>query len=197
MSIIGIAAAISTLLALYCGYPYIKSVLNGKTHPHQLSWLVFTIMNGMVFFAQYLAGGRVSTLISLTFFVYSLITFVLSLSRGTRNTSRADKGLFLFAVLAMIAWVVTRSNVLAIWLTLLIDLAATSMIILKVRKQPDSEDPEAWFFGALAYVFACITLFSVHFGILWVRPIYGLVCDAGLVGFIYYYKSRKNQATKR
>jgi len=92
---------------------------------------------------------------------------------------------------AMIIWALTKNNALAIWLTLLIDLAATTMTILKVRKHPDSEDPTPWFYGALAYVFACITLFHVHYGVLWVRPIYGLVCDAAIVAFIYFFRSQR------
>lgn len=145
MSVTGVAATLSILLAIYSGFPYIKAVLNGKTHPHQLSWLVFTIMNGMVFFAQYLEGGRLSTLISLTFFIYSFIIFILSWSKGTRNTSKADLSLFIFALLAMLAWFFTKNNVLAIWLTLVIDLSATSMIILKVKKLPKSEDQRLGF----------------------------------------------------
>jgi hypothetical protein len=30
-----------------CTIPYIRSIINGKTKPHQLSWLVFSIMNGV------------------------------------------------------------------------------------------------------------------------------------------------------
>ncbi len=193
MDIYSIAAAVSTILAIYCGIPYIRSVLNGKTKPHQLSWAVFCIMNGMVFFAQYLAGGRKSTLISLTFFVYSFAIFVLSFKKGTRNTSKADKSLFAFALLAIVVWALTRNNALAIWLTLLIDLAATTMIVLKIRVHPSSEDPKSWFFGVLAYSFSCITLIDIHPGILYVRPIYGLLSDAAIVAAVYAYRGRRSQ----
>ena len=193
MDLANIAAAVSTLLAIYSGIPYIRAVLNGKTEPHRLGWLVFTIMNGMVFFAQYFEGGRISTLISLTFFIYSLIVFGLSFAKGTSKTSTADWSLFTFAVLATVAWGLTKNNSLAIWLTLLIDLAATSMIILKVRKRPKSEAMEPWLIGTIAYAFSCITLHKVPFGILYVRPIYGLLCDGALVGFIMFYVSSQNR----
>jgi hypothetical protein len=191
MSLTAVAAVLSTVLAIYSGIPYIRAVLNGKTKPHQLSWLVFTIMNSMVFLAQYLAGGRSSTLISLTFAIYSFIIFILSFSKGTRNTSRLDKLLFTFALVAMVIWVLTRSNEIAIVLTLLIDLAATTMIILKVRVHPNSEAPFSWLIGTIAYVFSCITLINVHPGILYVRPIYGLLCDGALTGFIYYFRAKQ------
>lgn len=198
MTIIELAGIVSTLLAVISGIPYIDAVLKGRTRPHQLGWLVFTIMNGMVFFAQYLAGGRISTLISLTFFVYSVIIFLLSFSRGSKETSNSDKYLFVLALLAMFAWAITRNNDLAIWLTLIIDISATAMIILKVRISPDSEDPFPWLLGTIAYGFSCITLLGVNFGILYVRPIYGLVCDGVLVGAIYYFSSQqKPKQTRR
>ncbi|HET9174053.1 MAG TPA: hypothetical protein VFN56_02090 [Candidatus Saccharimonadales bacterium] len=184
-----IFGTVSTGLAIYSGYPYIKSVLDGKTRPHRLGWLVFTIMNGMVFFAQYFAGGRESTLISLAFFVYSLVIFILSFSKGDSKTSPADWYLFTFALVAMVTWAITKSNDIAIWLTVFIDLAATTMIILKVRVKPDSEAPYPWLIGTIAYIFSCLTLYHVPVSILYVRPVYGLVCDAAIVGFIYYYRS--------
>ncbi len=186
-----IMGIVATILGIYSTVPYVIAVVKGKTKPHQLSWLVFVIMNGIVFLSQYLAGGRESVLITLTFFVGSLIIFLLSLKYGTRNTSRWDKALFTFALATIIVWILTRSNETAIWLTLVIDLAASTMTILKLRKQPKSEEPGPWIIATVAYVFTCLSLTGTPFGILYVRPIYGLVIDAALVMAILYF--RKNQ----
>ena len=69
MNVPVIAGLIYTVLAVYSAIPYIISVLNGNTAPDRLGWLVFTIMNGMVFFTQIFEGGTSSTLRSLAFFV--------------------------------------------------------------------------------------------------------------------------------
>lgn len=193
MSLIGIAGIISTVLAVCAGVPYIRSILNGKTKPHRLGWLVFTTLNGMVFFAQYLAGGRISTLVSLIFFIFSIVIFGLSIKRGTSKTSKADRYLFIFAMIAIVAWGISRNNELAIWLTLLIDVAATSMIILKIRKLPDSEAPLPWAIGGFAFVFSCITLIDVTPGILYVRPIYGLASQAVVTISIFYFRTRNQK----
>jgi hypothetical protein len=199
MTVSLIAGIIATIIGIYASVPYIVAILKGKTQPHQLSWLVFVIMNGIVLLSQFLEGGRESVLITLTFFIGSLIIFVLSLKYGTRDTSRWDKALFTFALLTIVLWILTRSNELAIWLTLLIDLAATTMIILKVRARPDSEDPKPWIVASVAYVFTCLSLVGVPFGILYVRPLYGLICDVVLVIAIYYFihKIRRDHAKKR
>ncbi len=193
MSITYIAAVISTILGIYASIPYILAILNGKTKPHQLSWLVFVIMNGIVFLSQYLAGGRGSVLITLTFFIGSLIIFLLSLKYGVHDSSRWDRLLFTFALFTIAVWILTKSNELAIWLTVLIDIAATTMIVLKVKSAPQSEDPYPWIIGSLAYVFTCLTLIDKPLGILYVRPLYGLIGDAALVGFIYFWRFKTSK----
>lgn len=195
MKLTDIAAVISTILGVYASIPYILSILNGKTKPHQLSWLVFVIMNGIVLFSQYFAGGRGSILITLTFFIGSAIIFLLSLKWGIKDSSKWDRLLFAFALFTIVIWALTKNNAVAIWLTVLIDIAAMAMIILKVKSSPQSEDPYPWVIGTLAYIFACLTLIDQPLSVLYVRPLYGFIGDAVLVGFIYFWRfktSKKN-----
>jgi hypothetical protein len=193
MHLTNIAALLSTAIAIYCTIPYIIAILKGKTKPHQFSWLVFVIMNGIVFFSQYLEGGRQSILIALTFFIGSFIVLMLSLKYGTRDTSRWDKLLFGFAVATIVLWLLTRNNTFAIWLTVVIDFAATAMMILKVRAEPHSEAPLPWLLAIVAYVFSCLSLIGSHDYILYVRPVFGgFVCDGALLlAILLYRKSTK------
>src|SRR5690348_18206691 len=48
-------------LGIYCEVPYVLAILNGKTKPHQFSWLVFVIMNGIVTLSQFLARSEEHT----------------------------------------------------------------------------------------------------------------------------------------
>lgn len=193
MNLINIAAFLSTVFGIFTVIPYLFSIIKGKTKPHQLTWLVFTIMNGILLFSQYFEGGRASILITLIFFIGSTLIFILSLKFGIRDSSKWDRTLFLFAILTIIVWVLTKNNTVAIWLTILIDLAATSMMILKIKVDPNSEDPFPWLIGTIAYVFACITLFGKPFGILYVRPFYGLFIEIFIAIFIFYCKSKSSK----
>lgn len=92
-------------------------------------------------------------------------------------------------------WALTKSNVIAIWLTVVIDVFATAMILLKVRQEPGSESAEPWLLGTIAYVFSCITLIGTPASALYVRPIYGLITDAVIVGMIVLVtKTRRLQS---
>jgi hypothetical protein len=176
---------VSTALAVYCCMPYVQSILNGRTKPHQLSWAVFTIMNGIVTLSQFSVGGRASVLISLTFFIGSMLNFVLSLRFGTRNSSRFDRTLFLISLITIAIWLITKNNALAIWLTVLIDVMATTMIILKILAERGSEAVAPWVIGTLAYGFACLALCNRSPGLLYVRPIYGLLSDFAVLAAIW------------
>jgi hypothetical protein len=191
---INVCGVISLALAIYCCVPYIRSILKGKTKPHQFSWIIFAIMNGIIALSQFLAGGRLSVLVPATFFVINIVTIILSFKYGVRNTSRYDQLLFGLCLATIAAWALTKNNTLAIWLTVLIDIFATTMMILKVKIQPESEAIYPWALGSLAYIFSCLTLIDKPFGVLYVRPIYGLLSDFALVVAIYCFS--KNQGLK-
>jgi len=186
-----ICAFLSAALGAYCAIPYIASIIKGKTKPHQFSWLVFSIMNGIVFVSQFLEGGRGSIIVYGLFFIGSTINFLLSLKFGVRDSSKWDKMLFAFALATIVIWLLTRSNEVAIWLTVLIDIFATSMIILKLRSKPHSEAPWPWILATAATGFGLLTLVGKPLSILYVRPTYGVICNIVLIGFIYYYRRNK------
>ena len=196
--VVGASGVVSTVLALGCGIPYLRSVLSGRTLPHQFSWLIFVIINGIATVGQLLAGGRWSVLISSTFFVYSLVILGLAMTRGLRDTSPADRLLLVLCVATLVAWAMTRNSVLAIWLSVLLDLMATAMTILKIRVSPRSEDPLPWTLGAVAYVFACAALAQTPFGALYLRPIYGLLSDAAIaIAVLWFGRARPPQTLWR
>lgn len=197
MNLITIFAFISAVLGIYCVVPYIKSVLNRKTKPHQLSWLVFTIMGFIAFFSQYFEGGTYSIVIALIFSINCLLIFILSLRYGVTNSSSYDKTLFAFALFTLVVWYFTKSNALAIWLSVIIDVCATTMTVLKIKAHPYSEEPFPWFIATIAYIFTLITLIGKPFGILYIRPIYGFLSEGIVFGSVYLAQSFTASPKKR
>ncbi|HVS78783.1 MAG TPA: hypothetical protein VHD84_00635 [Candidatus Saccharimonadales bacterium] len=171
------AGAISIILALWAAIPYIFSIIKGRTRPHQLTWLVFSIMNGIVLVSQYLKGGRASVMISLVWFITSSIDFGLSLKYGLRGTSRWDGLLFGLSIVTIAAWVLTKNPSVAIWLTVAIDVLATTMMVLKIKARPNSEASGPWIIATVAYIFTIVSVINKPLGILYVRPVYGFLSD--------------------
>ncbi|HSW98209.1 MAG TPA: hypothetical protein VLF71_00030 [Candidatus Saccharimonadales bacterium] len=189
-------AIISTVLAVYCVIPYVLSIIRGQTKPHQFTWLIFTIMNGIVMVSQFLEGARASVVISVIFFLSSGLELGLSFKYGVRNSSKYDRLLLGAALLTIIAWLLTRNNALAIWLTVLIDVFATTMLVLKIKKHPGSEPFWLWFIATMAFVFTCLSLADKPFGVLYVRPIYGVLSDGVVLWAILRYRPKRAPKTK-
>ncbi|HSW36797.1 MAG TPA: hypothetical protein VLG37_00305 [Candidatus Saccharimonadales bacterium] len=183
---VAICGFLSSVLALAAGIPYISSILRGKTRPHQFSWLILVTVQAIGLLSQFLKGARASIVVSLTFLIISSVVLVLSLSKGTRDTSRYDRVLFGLSIFTIIAWILTKNPSVAIWLTVIIDAFATSMILLKVKADPTSEAPFPWAIAAIAYVFSCLTLVTINPGILYVRPIYGFLSEGVVAAYTYY-----------
>lgn len=191
MSIIVAACGLlSAVLGVCCGVFYIRSIISGETRPHQLSLTIFAVMNGIVTLSQLWEGGGWSVMLSATYFVTSVIGMVLSFRYGVRDTSVHDRWLFVLTLATIVVWVLTRSNATAIWLTVLIDVAATLMIVLKLRVAPDSEALFPWVTALAAYVFSCLSLMGTAPGVLYVRPVYGLVSDIVVVSTIVWVTRR-------
>jgi len=187
---VAICGLLSTGLAIYCGIPYIFSIVRGKTKPHQFTMLIWTVMNGIIVFSQFLAGARASMLISAVFLIYAAVDFGLSFKYGVRNSSRYDKLLLAFSLGTIVLWALTRDNALAIWLTVLIDIFATTMLVLKIKAHPGSEPFRLWLIAAVAYVFTCLSLADRPLGILYVRPLYGLLSDIAVLVAIFAFRPK-------
>jgi hypothetical protein len=153
-------------------------------------------MNAIVLSSQFLEGARVSVIISLIFFVYSAIDFGLSLKYGVRNSSKYDRVLLGLALLTIVLWVLTRSNAVAIWLTVLIDVFATTMLVLKIQRHPGSEPFRLWLIATMAFAFTCLSLADRPFGILYVRPVYGVLSDVAVLWAILYFRPNGGRVPK-
>jgi hypothetical protein len=193
---VAVCGFLSTAIAIYVTVPYILSIVRGQTKPHQLTWLIWTIMNAVVLTSQFLEGARASILITAVWFVTAAIELGLSFKYGVRDSSRYDRLLFIISLLIIVVWVLTRNNVLAIWLTVLIDIPATAMLVLKIKKLPDSEPLWLWNIATVAYVFACLSLADKPLGILYVRPTYGLLSELAVVLAIIYFRPKRGKHTQ-
>lgn len=191
--IVDLSGALSVIFAVFAGVPYIRSILSGRTKPHQMTWLVFSIMNGIILISQYLKGARASVLITLVFFIFTIIDFLLSLRYGLRNTSRWDNLLLTLSLLTIVVWILTKNPSVAIWLTVAIDIFATSMMILKIKSRPNSEAVLPWAMGTTAYFFTITALADKPFGILYVRPVYGFISDVAVIAAVWFFSRQSIQ----
>jgi hypothetical protein len=158
-SIISIVA----IILVFFGYaPYIYDTIKGETRPHIFSYLLWSILMGIIFALQLESGGGFGSWV--TFFVGLVIFFVflLSLRNGKRDIQKIDFVFLLLAILAIPLWLVADQPVLSIILLSTIDMLAFVPTIRKSWSDPWSETLSLYTITTFRHGIAIIALTEIN-----------------------------------
>jgi hypothetical protein len=149
--------ALAVLISVLGTSTYIRATLAGQTRPNRVTWFLWGLAPLIVFAAQ--MGEQVGLTAVMTLVAGVSPLLVLAASFANRDAYWAvtarDLACASLSVLALGAWLVTRTGALAIALALAADLAAGVPTLVKAYRQPETESPTAF---ATAAVAAMITL---------------------------------------
>ncbi len=134
--ILGISSGI--LIALSC-IPYIRDILLLKTKPQRATWFIWAVLLSIAFFAQLSKGGTWSLITTGADWLGVVIIFLLSIKHGVGGTSKLDRAALVSAGLGLILWYLTNEPLVALVITILIDLIAGMLTIIKTYKEPETE----------------------------------------------------------
>lgn len=171
-----IFASISAILATMAGPSYVIGIIRGSVRPQRMTWFIFSVLGVIAFAAQVSAGASWSLVFSGFDLVGNLLTFGLSLWRGTGGTTRLDWAALAIAVVGMGVAVVTRQPVAAILGVILADLCGMWLTVVKTWRRPNSEQAMAWVLFATAGVFGVLTIRHWTWGIV-LYPMYIVVAN--------------------
>ena len=130
-----LAVAISVFSLL----PYIIDILKKKTKPHLYTWIVWTPLTFIAFFAQVSGNagpGAWTTGVTATL---CLIILALAFPFGTKNITKSDNWSLVGVAIAAALWFVVKNAVASIVLVTLIDVMAFIPTIRKSLTHPHEE----------------------------------------------------------
>jgi len=174
---------ISLIIAVVSYVPYMVSIVRGKTKPHAFSWIVWTIVLGITFAAQYadLAGpGAWATGVSAAL---CLPICIMALIWGERNITRGDWASFLGALMAIPLWIFTKDAFWAVLLVTFIDGVAYFPTIRKSWTKPNEELAFKYVLTVMKFVFSLVALENISF-ITTLYPIVSILLEAVVVGVL-------------
>ncbi len=155
---------IAFVLTFYAFYLYIRTILDGRTHPHVFSWLIWGIITSIVFVAQLADGGGMG---AWPMGVSGLITLGIAgmayMRRADISITRADWVFFLLALSSIPIWVLTDNPLWSVILLTLIDLLGFIPTFRKTYYAPFSEP--LTFAGILAVRNGIIILALEHYSV--------------------------------
>lgn len=167
---------ISGFLMLAGMVPYLYSiVITRETRPNRASYGIWMVI-GIINLVAYVAAGEKETV----WFVVAaaanpVLIFILSFRFGEKQWYRSDTWCLILAVVSIILWRITGNPVLAIATGITADALAVVPTLLKIQRDPTSENLTAWVFGLVSSV---CNIIAVN-GWTWANGIYTIYMVVG------------------
>ncbi len=162
---------------------YFRGIFTGKTKPHVFSWLVWSIVNWIAFFAQIVKGGGAGAWITgVNAFLCALVA-ILALFFGEKNITRSDWYSFVGALIGVFGWILTNNPLIAVILISLTDYFGIYPTFRKAYYKPYEENALSFGVDLIKFVLELVALESFNLTTA-LFPITILVNDTILVGMI-------------
>jgi len=143
---------ISSVLALISPIIYSVAILRGEAKPHRTTRLVLLLITSLATASLFAQGNRVAIYLAGVSTFQSIVVFTLSIKHGMGGWAKSDIICFLFALIGIIFWQITKNPVIALYFAISADFIGMIPAIIKTYHFPETE---IWSFFALD-VFAAI-----------------------------------------
>lgn len=188
---IGVIASILSAI----GYiPYIWNAHKGKTTPHLYSWIVWTLLNTIIFILLVLEGaGAGAWPIGMTSVAFGFNLYYATKARSRSRIQRGDLSLLVAALAIIPIWLLT-TNITAIILVTLIEFLGFVPTFRKTYEFPFEETLIAYVVAGTKYVLVLFALDSYNFELL-LNPIMWLVLNVSFIAFALSLRQKHARAT--
>lgn len=188
---IGLAAGIIGI----GGYiPYIISIFRGATQPNRATWIIWTVIGGLLAFSYMAEGNPESIWLPFGYFLGPFLVALLSFKYGYTTWTRLDTFCLVGAGLSLIPWVFANNPAYTLIINLLIDSIGAIPTIVKTYREPETEDANSWlvFFTANTLQLFAISTWNLSS----LYPIYLFILAGTMITLTFFDKWRKYRAAQ-
>lgn len=134
--------------------PYLHSIVITRiTKPNRTSYGIWMII-GIINLCAYIASGEKETIwFVISGALFPLIIFSLSFRYGEKCWYRSDTWCLCLALFAIVIWKLTGNPILALVSGLIADALAVIPTLIKIKRNPNSENLLGWSFGFVSSIF--------------------------------------------
>ncbi|MDD4662049.1 MAG: hypothetical protein PHG24_02085 [Candidatus Pacebacteria bacterium] len=158
-----IFSILASIVGVVAFLPYLKDVFSSKTKPHIYTWLIWIITQGTAVAGMIYGGadwGSLSLAIGLIFVTF---VFLLSFKYGTKDITKSDTVILIFALLAIIVWWQLKNPILSVLMVSIIDVFGFIPSFRKTFNDPWSETLSSWGLFATSNILALLAMSEYNF----------------------------------
>jgi len=153
---------IVTVALTFLGYGiYLRSTFRGETKPHPFTWLLFVVIDSVVFVAQVMNGAGPGAWAMGIGTLLAGLVFVLALRQGEKNIKKIDWVCLAIAFIGIAAWSATNNALFAVILAAMSDAIAKVPTIRKSYARPDEESLSIWSLDLVRFSLSIVALSSL------------------------------------
>lgn len=153
-------AIASIICNFLTAWPYVRSIVAGKTKPHMFSWLIWGIVGATAAAVQFAEKGGAGSWLFAVNSCYCLGLAVASYWIGTRDIKRTDWVALTVALSALPVWLITQNPLWSVFIIIGIDGIGYIPTIRKSWKRPDQESALSWFLSVICFSLSIMALES-------------------------------------
>lgn len=188
----GMIGIVAGVLALGGYIPYIYTIFTGATKPNKATWIIWSVVGGLLAFSYLAEGDPNSIWLPLGYFIGPLIVAILSFRYGYSEWSKLDIICLVTAMISVIPWVLSKDATLTLVINVLIDSTGAIPTLVKTYREPDTEDLTAWTIFFIANTLQLFSISQWHISVIY--PVYLFFLAAAMVLLIVKDKIRKSVA---
>jgi len=173
-------------LTIYAFFPYIRSILQGKTKPHVFSWIIWGSTTFIVFLAQLAdKGGAGAWPIGISGIITFYVAILAYLKKSDSSITKSDWLFFILAMTSLPFWYLSSNPLWAVVILTSVDVIGFGPTIRKAYFQPFEEQLTFFILMATRNLFALIAL--EHFSVTTILfpALTGLACLVFIVVVAY------------
>lgn len=185
-----ILGVVSLAIALVSYSIYITHTIKGSTKPHAVTWLIWALLNGFVFFEQLSVEAGPGAWVTAAASAANFAIFFLALVKGERSITKLDWTCFALTLVLLFSWASINNPTISVFLAVVIFMIGFIPTLRKSMRNAHEETVVTYALNGLKFFIALTALTTISVA----SVLYPLVIGTVNLAFaLYLLVARRHQ----
>jgi hypothetical protein len=180
-----VVGLITVVIAIIMHVPYLIGTIKGTIKPHPFTWILWTLLTLVVFFAQFTDGAGPGAWGTGIIGVICIFITLSCLHNGFKNIKKSDIVLFVIGLSTIPLWFATNDPTLSVVIVTVIDVFAFAPTFRKSYMKPYDEPLYLYSSNVARHALSLFAITNVTIATVFF-PFVIMIANIGLTGFLIW-----------